>query len=86
MTTQKLTKRIDLKTGFLCNNNCRFCVQAHKKKFGNISKADLKKSLRESAQEGYKAVVFTGGEVTIRPDIIELVKYAKNSGFKALKL
>ena len=74
-------KRIDLKTGFLCNNDCLFCVQAHKKKFGNKDTKELRKSLSQAAQEGYRAVVFTGGEATIRPDIIELIQYAKMLGF-----
>jgi len=79
-------KRIDLKTGFLCNNNCLFCVQAHKKKFGNKNTAELKSCLSQAAKEGYQSVVFTGGESTIRPDIIDLVKYAKTSGFKVVQM
>jgi len=79
-------KRIDLKTGFLCNNNCRFCAQGHQKRFGNKGTEELKKYLFQAAQEGYRAVVFTGGEPTIRPDIIDLVTYAKNLGFKLIQL
>jgi MoaA/NifB/PqqE/SkfB family radical SAM enzyme len=79
-------KRIDLKTGFLCNNNCRFCVQAHKKKFGNRDTDELKRCLSDAAREGYESVVFTGGEVTIRPDVIDLVRYAKASGFKVIQI
>lgn len=79
-------KRIDLKTGFLCNNDCLFCVQAHKKIFGNKSSAELEKNLFQAAGEGYKAVVFTGGEPTIRPDIVDLVTYAKRSGFQRIQI
>ena len=79
-------KRIDLKTGFLCNNDCRFCVQAHKKQFGNKSTDQLKEYLSQAAQDRYQTVVFTGGEPTIRPDIIELVKHAKSSGFNVIKV
>lgn len=79
-------KRIDLKTGFLCNNNCRFCVQAHKKKFGNRDTDELKRCLSDAAREGYESVVFTGGEVTIRLDVIDLVRYAKASGFKVIQI
>ena len=76
---------MDIKTGFICNNNCRFCVQAHKKKFGNRSTADIKKDL-EKARKNCSEVVFTGGEVTIRKDIVELVKYAKKLDFKRIQL
>lgn len=81
-----MIKRIDLKTGFLCNNNCFFCVQGHKKKFGNKETRELKKYLEKSAKEGYKGVVFTGGEPTIRPDIIDLVKHAKKTGFELIQI
>ena len=36
-------KRVDIKTGFLCNNNCYFCVQAQNKCSGNRSLDEIKK-------------------------------------------
>lgn len=80
-----LLGRIDLKTGFRCNNNCKFCVQAHKKKFGDKLTDTLKKYLKESSS-GYKAVVFTGGEITIRKDIFELIAYSKEIGYETIIL
>lgn len=80
-----MEKRADIKTGFLCNNNCRFCVQAHKKKFGNRTTEEIREDL-EKARKNCPEVVFTGGEVTIRKDIIDLVKYAKKLGFKRIQL
>lgn len=80
-------KKIDLKIGFLCNNNCLFCVQGHKKCFGNRRKtSELKEHIYQSASEGYKAIVFTGGEPTIHPDIIDLVKYARKMGFTLIQI
>lgn len=78
-------KRIDLKIGFRCNNNCRFCAQAHKKKFGNKSSAILKRILSDSVVH-YQSVVFTGGEPTVRDDIVELVQFAKKVGFKHIQI
>lgn len=79
-------KRVDIKTGFLCNNNCRFCVQAHKKKFGNRSTAEIKKDLRDAKKNNCNGVVFTGGEPTIREDIFELVSHAKKLGFERIQI
>ncbi len=79
-------KRVDIKTGFLCNNNCRFCVQAHKKKHGNRSTTDIKKDLRDAKKNSCSGVVFTGGEPTIRKDLIELVSYAKGLGFDKIQI
>ena len=81
-----MDKRVDIKTGFTCNNNCRFCVQAHKKKFGNRPTGDIKKDLGEAKKTKCSGVVFTGGEPTIREDIVELVSYAKELGFKRIQL
>jgi len=81
-----MDKRVDIKTGFICNNNCRFCVQAHKKKFGNRATGDIKKDLEEAKKTKCSGVVFTGGESTIREDILELVSYTKELKFKRIQL
>jgi len=78
-------KKADIKIGFLCNNNCRFCVQANKKKYGNRSTNEIKKILKQSSAN-YQIAVFTGGEPTIRDDIFELVNYAKKLGFKIIQI
>ena len=78
-------QRVDLKCGFLCNNNCLFCVQAHKKSVGNKPLAELKADLDE-ARKICSEVVFTGGEVTIRPDLVELVRYAKDIGYRTIQI
>jgi molybdenum cofactor biosynthesis enzyme MoaA len=80
-----LSKRVDVKVGFTCNNNCRFCVQAHKKQFGDRSTSEIKKDLDLAKQE-CSDVVFTGGEPTIRKDIIELVSYAAKLGFDRIQI
>lgn len=78
-------KKADIKTGFLCNNNCLFCVQGHKKGFGNKKTSELKEIIKD-AKKDCEIIVFTGGEPTIRKDIIELIKYAKKSGFKTIQI
>ncbi len=79
-------KKADIKTGFLCNNNCLFCVQGpEKKKFGNKSTAELKEIIQK-AKKGCDTIVFTGGEPTIRKDLIELVSEAKKAGFKTIQI
>ncbi len=78
-------KRVDIKAGFLCNNNCLFCVQAHNKWRGNKTTEEVKSDLEESKKR-CNAVVFTGGEVTIREDIFELVSYAKELGYETIQI
>jgi len=75
-------KRIDIKITFRCNNRCKFCVQGSRREFCQ-DKAfyEIKTILRES-KDNYEEVIFTGGEPTIRPDIIKLVECSKGLGYK----
>lgn len=80
-----LEKRADIKVGFLCNNNCRFCVQAQKRHLGNKTTEQIKNDLME-ARKTCSGVVFTGGEPLIRKDILELISYAHNLDFKTIQI
>ncbi|MCK5023248.1 MAG: radical SAM protein [Candidatus Aenigmarchaeota archaeon] len=81
-----LIKRLDLKVGFSCNNNCLFCVQAHKKHLGDRPTDDLKKEMENGIETGCEGIVFTGGEPAIRKDILELARYAKDEGYTTIEL
>ena len=78
-------KRLDLKVGYTCNNNCRFCVVADKRKFGDLTTKELKKQMEEG-RKTCEDIVFTGGEPTIRKDIFELVRYAKKLKFDTIQI
>lgn len=79
-------RKADIKTGFLCNNNCLFCVQGpEKKKFGNKTTEALKPIIKKASKD-CEIVVFTGGEPTVRTDLVELVAYAKSCGFKIIQI
>lgn len=78
-------KRVDIKTGFLCNNNCLFCVQANNKLTGNRRLDKIKKDLIESKKR-CDGVVLTGGEVTIRSDFFEIVSFAKELGYSTIQI
>lgn len=79
--------RVDIKIGFDCNNMCQFCVQGDKRfKFKNRTIAEIKKSLQEAQKQGSQGVVFTGGEPTIHPDILQAAAYAKELGFASIQL
>jgi MoaA/NifB/PqqE/SkfB family radical SAM enzyme len=78
-------KRLDIKTGFVCNNNCLFCVQADNKCSGNRTFEEIKKDLIDSKKR-CDGVVLTGGEVTIRKDFFEIVALAKELGYKTIQV
>lgn len=84
--TEICTERIDIKTGFHCNNKCFFCVQGDKRfEYGDKTAADIKEQLEQAIRDS-DSIVFTGGEVTIRKDLPELVAYARDLGFKQIQI
>ena len=60
-----------------CNNKCVFCDLKKKEP----TEEEIKNELDIAKENGAKKIVFTGGEPTIRKDIIDFVKYAKELGF-----
>lgn len=81
-----MIERVDIKTGWLCNNHCLFCVQGNKRQiYGNKTTEEVKYLLKE-ARKDTDSVVFTGGEVTIRKDLLQLVSYAKSLGFRVIQI
>ncbi len=73
--------------GFSCNNNCIMCTTKPKgKKYNDRSTKEVIKDLERGIKQGFKRVEFTGGEPTIREDILELAKRAKDLGYQDIGL
>jgi len=79
-------KRLDLKVGYSCNNNCWFCAQGDKKLLGDKTLAEIKRDLELAKKNSCDEVVLTGGEPTIRKDFLEVVAYAKELGYKEIQI
>ncbi len=86
--TAKLTERIDINVGTPCNANCRFCYysQSIREKEAGLFTDQVKKLLRFARKREMKIVEFTGGEPTIRRDIIDLIHFAKGLGFESVSM
>jgi peroxiredoxin/MoaA/NifB/PqqE/SkfB family radical SAM enzyme len=80
-----MRRRADLKTGYTCNSNCLFCVIGDKLFTGDRSTTDCIEELKLS-RETCEDVVFTGAEVTIRPDFFQLVAAARALGYKSIQI
>lgn len=63
-----------------CNLKCKFCFGPIISKPQCLTTASAQLIINKLAAEGYKSLVFTGGEPLLRSDIIELIKYAKQKG------
>jgi radical SAM protein with 4Fe4S-binding SPASM domain len=69
--------RMDLALTYRCNNNCYFCYTGGPQKVIELDTASWKLVLDKLWDSGIPQVVFTGGEPTLREDLIELVGHAK---------
>ena len=74
-------------TGFGCNNNCIMCsVRPKGVHYIPRSKKEILINLKEGKKLKFERVEFTGGEPTIRKDLLELVNEAKKLGYREIAL
>lgn len=68
--------------GLSCNSNCIMCsVDSKKKDLAEGTTEQVIKDLIRGRREGYERMEFTGGEPTVRKDIIKLIQKAKELGY-----
>jgi len=79
-------KKTSLLLGYKCNNFCRFCYAANKRDLPIMNTAEAKRQLESARERGSRFVDFLGGEPTIRKDLIELIGYAKELGFRTISI
>ena len=80
------TERVDIVTGCNCNNNCVFCVLSDSlKKSGTKTKEEIISDMKKHSSS-CKFLTLTGGEVTMRPDIFELIEEARKLGFNQIHI
>jgi len=74
-------REVFLKLTRHCNNRCRFCCDTV---FWNGSNMDLdrvREKIAEGAQKGYQRLFLSGGEPTIHPDFLEIIRYGQSLGY-----
>jgi radical SAM protein with 4Fe4S-binding SPASM domain len=69
--------RMDLALTYSCNNNCYFCYTGGPRKVKELNTADWKKIITKIWDSGIPQIVFTGGEPTLREDLVELIEHSK---------
>jgi radical SAM protein with 4Fe4S-binding SPASM domain len=69
--------RLDLALTYSCNNNCYFCYTGGPRKIDELTTREWTQALDKIWQSGIPQVVFTGGEPTLRDDLVALVDHAQ---------
>ncbi len=79
--------RIDIKITFRCNNKCDFCAQGHKRDIcTDRTPQRVYADLAAAYKRGARGVVFTGGEPTMHPSVVDFVARAKKLGYQKIQL
>ena len=79
-------KKLDLKLGYTCNNNCMHCIVGDKRTLGDKTTQQVFIDLENGIRDGCNLLVITGGEPTIRKDFFQIVSYAKQLNYKMIQL
>lgn len=82
-------KNLELNLGKGCNNRCVFCLSG---KVENpmhhrlIPLNDAKREIEQYYNKGCRSLGFLGGEPTIYPDLMEVIRFAKEKGYERIAL
>jgi cyclic pyranopterin phosphate synthase len=77
---------LDVILGYDCNLACDYCTITPEMRRRALSTAAVLRAFEDARARGYDAVSFTGGEPTTRPDLLALVRAARERGFVDVKL
>lgn len=72
--------RMDLAITYRCNNNCAHCYNARERSFPELPTESWLRIIDRLWDLRIPHVVFTGGEPTLREDLLDLVDYAQKKG------
>ncbi|MGI6251625.1 MAG: radical SAM protein [Anaerolineaceae bacterium] len=72
--------RMDLAITYRCNNACAHCYNARPRNYPELSTDQWKTIIDKVWKNRIPHVVFTGGEPTLREDLVDLISYAQKTG------
>jgi MoaA/NifB/PqqE/SkfB family radical SAM enzyme len=76
---------LDLRLGTRCNFNCRYCLLGHEKR-RTRSLEELEADLRHGRRVGLECLSLTGGEPTLHPELLQIVRRARRLGYRRVIL
>ncbi len=77
---------LDIILGYDCNLACDYCTITPAMRSRALPPRAVVAALREGQRLEYDAVAFTGGEPTIRGDLLALIRAARDLGFADIKV
>ena len=80
------TGLLDVILGYDCNLACDYCTITPEMRARSMTTRAVLRELTRGRADGFDAVSFTGGEPTIRRDLVGLVREARSAGYSDIKV
>lgn len=77
---EKINKTVII-LDYKCNNNCQFCINSNKRNLENKTTEQVMELITWAQEKGSTYLELIGGEPTIRPDIIDIIRFADKLKF-----
>jgi molybdenum cofactor biosynthesis enzyme MoaA len=77
-----MTGLVDVIVGYDCNLACDYCTITPAMRARALAAPTIVGHLRAGRRDGFDRVAFTGGEPTIRGDLLGLVRAARQLGYR----
>ncbi len=79
MRSRGVPSRVDLALTYRCNNACGHCYVARDKNFPEMDTSSWKRVINILRDVGVPHITLTGGEATMREDLVEIIQYAQDN-------
>ena len=77
---------LDVILGYDCNLACDYCTITPAMRERALPTEHVVREMAAARRAGYEQISFTGGEPTIRRDLIALVRHAGKLGYRDIKV
>jgi len=82
-------RQVEIQLGHMCNNRCRFCVSGQRTGMGAAGPLDVEPILariRGARAQGHGKITLLGGEPTLQPGFLDVVRECVALGFDEIVL
>lgn len=80
-------RQVEIQLGHMCNNRCTFCVSGQRTAMGEalpLAAAPILERIRAARGEGHRKITLLGGEPTLQPAFMEVVRECVRLGYEEI--
>ncbi len=81
-----MAEELDIKLGYLCNNNCIFCLNKDKRALQIYPINLLFQEIEKISEQECKKLVISGGEPLVSPNFWRVLEFARRRNIKLIEI